>query len=255
MTDYKNSLEFAQQCDREDPLAAFREQFHLPLDAAGNPQIYLCGNSLGLQPKQTKQFIDQELQDWAQLGVEGHTEARKPWLPYHEFLTPRMAAIVGAKEEEVVIMNGLTANLHLMMVSFYRPTKERYKVIIEKDAFPSDKYAVESQIRHHGFDPKEGLLLWSPRAGEELCRMEDLKTLMKAQGDQVALIMIDLRQPLGYGITSSIDISDLLATLFNRDSYHFSLCRQQYLLERNVLVIHFDQLLAIKSIPDTHQGF
>lgn len=190
MTDYKNSLEFAQQCDREDPLAAFREQFHLPLDAAGNPQIYLCGNSLGLQPKQTKQFIDQELQDWAQLGVEGHTEARKPWLPYHEFLTPRMAAIVGAKEEEVVIMNGLTANLHLMMVSFYRPTKERYKVIIEKDAFPSDKYAVESQIRHHGFDPKEGLLLWSPRAGEELCRMEDLKALMKAQGDQVALIMI-----------------------------------------------------------------
>lgn len=190
MTDYKNSLEFARQCDREDPLAAFREQFHLPLDAAGNPQIYLCGNSLGLQPKQTKQFIDQELQDWAQLGVEGHTEARNPWLPYHEFLTPRMAAIVGAKEEEVVIMNGLTANLHLMMVSFYRPTKERYKVIIEKDAFPSDKYAVESQIRHHGFDPKEGLLLWSPPEGDELCRMKDLEAMMEAEGDQVALIMI-----------------------------------------------------------------
>lgn len=190
MTDYKNSLEFAQQCDREDPLAAFREQFHLPLDAAGNPQIYLCGNSLGLQPKQTKQFIHQELQDWAQLGVEGHTEARNPWLPYHEFLTPRMAAIVGAKEEEVVIMNGLTANLHLMMVSFYRPTKERYKVIIEKDAFPSDKYAVESQIRHHGFDPKDGLLLWSPRPGEELCRMEDLEAMMEEEGDRVALIMI-----------------------------------------------------------------
>lgn len=190
MSDYQNNLAYAQACDREDPMADFREEFHLPLDDQGQPQIYLCGNSLGLQPKQTKSFIDQELQDWATFGVEGHTEARKPWMPYHEFLTPKMARLVGAKESEVVIMNGLTANLHLMMISFYRPTADRFKVIIEKDAFPSDKYAVQSQIKHHGFDPEEGLLLWSPPEGDELCRMQDLEELMAEHGQQVALILI-----------------------------------------------------------------
>jgi kynureninase len=187
---HKNTLEYAQQCDQNDPIRDFRSQFHLPTDAHGNPMIYLCGNSLGLQPKSTEQYIKQELDDWAKLGVEGHTHAQKPWLPYHEFLTDQMAAIVGAKPEEVVIMNTLTVNLHLMMVSFYRPTKTRYKIIIESDAFPSDKYAVESQLEMHGINPKDGLLLWYPPKGEAICRMEDLERLLNDNKDEVALIMI-----------------------------------------------------------------
>lgn len=187
---HKNTLEYAQQCDQNDPIREFRSQFHLPTDTQGNPMIYLCGNSLGLQPKTTEQYIKQELDDWAKLGVEGHTHARKPWLPYHEFLTDQMAAIVGAKPEEVVIMNTLTVNLHLMMVSFYRPTETRYKIIIESDAFPSDKYAVESQLEMHGIDPKDGLLLWYPPKGEAICRMEDLERLLDDNKNEVALIMI-----------------------------------------------------------------
>ena len=186
----KNTLEYARSCDANDPLKSFRNEFHFPKDSKGNPCIYLCGNSLGLQPKQTAKYLQQELEDWANLGVEGHTEAKHPWMPYHEFLTNSMAKIVGAKAEEVVIMNGLTANLHFMMVSFYQPTQERFKIIIEKDAFPSDKYAVESQLRFHGHDPKEGLILWEPPNGEELCRLEDLEKILEAQGNQVALILL-----------------------------------------------------------------
>lgn len=187
---YQNTLAFAQQCDREDPLAHFRSKFLLPKDDKGNPQIYLCGNSLGLQPVTTKQYIENELTDWAKHGVEGHTDAEHPWLPYHEFLTNSMAKIVGAKPSEVVMMNTLTTNLHLMMVSFYQPTKTKYKIVIESDAFPSDKYAMESQLKFHGFDSKEGLVLWTPRDGEDLCRFEDLEKIMEEQGDEIALLMI-----------------------------------------------------------------
>lgn len=187
---YQNTLAFAQQCDREDPLAHFRSKFLLPKDDKGNPQIYLCGNSLGLQPVTTKQYIENELTDWAKHGVEGHTDAEHPWLPYHEFLTNSMAKIVGAKPSEVVMMNTLTTNLHLMMVSFYQPTKTKYKIVIESDAFPSDKYAMESQLKFHGFDSKEGLVLWTPREGEDLCRFEDLEKIMEEQGDEIALLMI-----------------------------------------------------------------
>ncbi len=187
---YENSLAYARNCDNQDPLRHFREQFHMPKDASGEELVYFCGNSLGLQPKRTEQYLKSELEDWASLGVEGHLEARHPWLPYHEFLTNSMATVVGAKPEEVVVMNTLTANLHFMMVSFYRPTDSRYKIIIEKDAFPSDKYAVESQLRFHGFDPEDGLILWSPPEGEELCRFEDLETIMRDQGDSVALLLI-----------------------------------------------------------------
>lgn len=187
---YQNSPEYARLCDQQDPLKSYRDEFYLPKDAQGNPLIYLCGNSLGLQPKQTAAYVREELNDWADLGVEGHLHAKHPWLPYHEFLTEKMAKIVGAKPKEVVIMNGLTANLHFMMVSFYQPTQSRHKIIIESDAFPSDRYAVESQIKFHGYNPKDSLLLWSPRKGEELCRLEDLEALLKEQGDQVALIMI-----------------------------------------------------------------
>lgn len=186
----QNTLQYAQQCDAKDSLSQFRNQFILPTDKEGKPLIYLCGNSLGLQPRLTQEYLQQELNDWGKYGVEGHTEAQNPWLPYHEFLTKTMAEIVGAKSIEVVIMNTLTTNLHLMMVSFYRPTKTKYKIVVESDAFPSDKYAMESQLKFHGFDSNDGLILWKPRKGEELCRFEDLEEIMKQQGDTIALLMI-----------------------------------------------------------------
>ena len=190
MSNFQLGIDFAKELDQNDPLKSFRSQFHIPKDSHGNELVYLCGNSLGLQPKLTKTYINDFLDDWATLGVEGHVEGNNPWLPYHEFLTEKMAKIVGAKPLEVVVMNSLTANLHFMMVSFYKPTAKRYKILIESDAFPSDKYAVESQLRHHGFDDKEGLLLWKPRTGEELLRYEDLENILKAHGNEIALIMI-----------------------------------------------------------------
>ncbi|HMC02128.1 MAG TPA: hypothetical protein VKN14_13910, partial [Flavobacteriaceae bacterium] len=190
MSNYKLGLDFALKLDQNDELSHYRNQFHIPKDNNGNEIIYLCGNSLGLQPKTAKSYINQELEDWANLGVEGHTEAKNPWLSYHEFLTESMANLVGAKSIEVVTMNTLTANLHFMMVSFYKPNQNRYKILIEADAFPSDKYAVESQLRHHGFDDKEGLILWKAREGEELLRYEDLETIMEQHGHEIALVMI-----------------------------------------------------------------
>ncbi len=189
-TQHKNTLEFAKEQDHNDPLRHFRSQFHIPKDKNGEEQVYLCGNSLGLQPKLTQEYIQQELEDWSNLGVEGHTEAKNPWMPYHEFLTEKMTKIVGAKPLEVVMMNTLSVNLHLMMVSFYRPSIGRYKIVIESDAFPSDKYAVESQLKFHGHDPKDALIQWKPREGEELCRFEDLETIMDQQGDDIALLLI-----------------------------------------------------------------
>ncbi len=190
MHEFQTDLDYAKQLDTSDELASYRDRFHIPKDKDGNDIIYLCGNSLGLQPKSTKAYINHELEDWANLGVEGHLEAKNPWLPYHEFLTDSMAKLVGAKPIEVVTMNTLTANLHFMMVSFYQPTKTRYKILIEADAFPSDKYAVESQLRHHGYDDKEGLILWKARKGEELANYEDLENILNTQGNEIALIMI-----------------------------------------------------------------
>ena len=187
---YEYNLDFAIKKDKEDPLNKYRNEFLIPTNNKGEELIYLCGNSLGLQPKKTSNYIQQELNDWAKFGVEGHTDAKNPWLPYHEFLTNSMAKIVGAKTNEVVIMNSLTTNLHLMMVSFYQPSEKKYKILIESDAFPSDKYAMESQLKFHGYCKKEGLIQWKPREGEELCRMEDLEHIMKEQGDEIALIMI-----------------------------------------------------------------
>jgi len=190
LSEFKTGLEFAKQQDQNDILKSYRDAFYLPKNKNGEPLIYMTGNSLGLQPKATKQYINQELEDWANLGVEGHFEAKTPWLPYHEFLTESMAHVVGAKPIEVIVMNTLTANLHFMMVSFYKPTKKRYKILIESDAFPSDKYAVESQLRHHGYDDKDGVVLWKPREGEELLNYDDLEAILEAQGDEIALIMI-----------------------------------------------------------------
>jgi len=190
LSNYQLGLNFAIAQDQKDELAAYRSQFHIPKDKNGNDWLYFTGNSLGLQPKTTQAYIQQELDDWANLGVEGHFEAKNPWLPYHEFLTTSMAKIVGAKPIEVVIMNTLTTNLHLLMVSFYQPTKTKYKIVIESDAFPSDKYAVESQLDFHGFDSKNDLILWKPREGEDLLRIEDLATILEVQGDEIALLLI-----------------------------------------------------------------
>jgi len=190
LSNYQLGADFAKAQDRKDPLAKFRAQFHIPKDKNGNELLYMTGNSLGLQPKITKNYINQELEDWANLGVEGHTEGKNPWLHYHEFLTDTMAHIVGAKTIETIVMNSLTVNLHLMMVSFYKPTKDRFKILIEADAFPSDKYAVQSQLRHHGYDAQDGLIQWKARKGEDLANYEDLETILKEYGDDIALIMI-----------------------------------------------------------------
>jgi kynureninase len=184
------NLETAIHLDREDALSEYRECFERPTDDQGQPLIYLCGNSLGLQPKQTKKYLELELEHWAKWGVDGHTEGKNAWLPYHELLTHQMAEVVGGKPQEVVVMNTLTVNLHLMMVSFYRPTKERFKVIIEADAFPSDRYAVESQIKFHGFDPKEALILWQPNPEDGLCHFSDFEQLMQEHGQSTALVML-----------------------------------------------------------------
>ena len=187
---FQNSLDYAKQLDREDPLSSLRKEFHIPRDKYGKEWLYFTGNSLGLQPKITKKYISQELEDWANFGVEGHFEAKNPWLSYHELLTDTMAKIVGAKPIEVVVMNTLTTNLHLLMVSFYQPTKTKYKIIIESDAFPSDRYAVQSQLSFHGFDPEEALIEWKPKQGKELLELEDLKSILDSQGDQVALLLV-----------------------------------------------------------------
>ena len=187
---YKDTANFALELDAKDGLRRYRNEFHIPLQKNGDECIYMCGNSLGLQPKRTKQFLNQELDDWATLGVEGHFHAKNPWLPYHEFLADSYAEIVGAKSTEVVAMNTLTVNLHLMMVSFYIPTQKRHKIIIEGDAFPSDIYAVESQIKHHGFLPESSLIKLRPRDGESAIRLEDIAAIIEAEGDEIALIML-----------------------------------------------------------------
>ena len=187
---YQNSLDFAKQLDQEDPISYLRNEFHIPRDKNGKEWLYFTGNSLGLQPKITSKYIEQELDDWANFGVEGHFEAKNPWLSYHELLTDTMAKVVGAKPVEVVVMNTLTTNLHLLMVSFYQPSKTKYKIIIESDAFPSDRYAVQSQLSFHGFDPEEALIEWKPKEGKELLELEDLKSILDSQGDEVALLLI-----------------------------------------------------------------
>lgn len=181
----ERGLAEARALDRADPLKGFRSRFHVPPGTA-----YLCGNSLGLQPKKARAYVEAELEDWARLGVEGHLEARRPWLPYHERLTAPAARLVGARPHEVVVMNTLTVNLHLLLVSFYRPTRRRFKILLEKGAFPSDRYALASQARFHGYSPKASLLEAEPRPGEEVLREEDLLELIERRGNEVALVLL-----------------------------------------------------------------
>jgi kynureninase len=182
--------DFAAARDARDPLAHFRDRFHIPKTKTGADAIYLCGHSLGLQPKTASAYLEQELRDWAQLGVEGHFHARNPWMPYHRLLTQQTAKLVGAQPMEVVVMNSLTVNLHLMMTSFYRPTRERHRILVEGGAFPSDQYAVESQIRFHGFEAASSLLELTPRDGESYLRDEDVESLIEREGNSIALILI-----------------------------------------------------------------
>src|SRR6266704_2339781 len=181
---------FANQLDAEDPLRQVRDKFHLPLGKDGKPLIYFAGNSLGLMPKSARQVVDQELDDWAKLGVDAHLEAKTPWYSYHETLRKPTARLIGAKPVEVICMNSLTVNLHLMMATFYRPTKSRFKILMEDPAFPSDTYAIKTQIVHHGFDSNEALILAKPRQGEFSVRTETIVDLVEKHADQLALIMI-----------------------------------------------------------------
>lgn len=182
--------DFALAMDRDDPLADFRSQFHFPKTRTGEDCLYLCGHSLGLQPKTARAYIEQELQDWANLGVEGHFHGKHPWMPYHRLLTNQTASLVGALPEEVVVMNSLTVNLHLMMVSFYRATPQRHKILMERGAFPSDQYAVKSQIHFHGFDPATSLIELTPRRGEFWLHHEDIENLIEREGESIALVML-----------------------------------------------------------------
>lgn len=186
---HQNSLEFAREMDAKDPLKSFRDQFHFP-DFHSEEVVYLTGNSLGLQPKSTKEYIQKELDAWAKYGVEGHFLAEKPWFGYHEFLTEKSAKVVGAKPEEVVITHSLTTNLHLLMVSFYKPEGNRTKIICEAKAFPSDAYALESQVKFHGLNPASDLIEIAPREGEHLIREEDILNAIAEAGDTLALVMI-----------------------------------------------------------------
>lgn len=185
---FNNNLSFAKELDAADSLGSFRSKFFIP-QHNGKDCIYLTGNSLGLQPKSTAAYIQQELDDWARLGVEGHFHAKHPWLHYHEMFATQLSNIVGCLPHEVVAMNQLTVNLHLMMVTFYRPSSTRYKIICEAKAFPSDQYAFETQVKFHGFDPAEAIIEVAPREGEHTLRTEDIITTINRHADTTALVL------------------------------------------------------------------
>jgi kynureninase len=190
MINFESTESFAQKMDEQDSLRNFRERFYIPKQESGEDVLYFTGNSLGLQPRSVRAYIEQELKDWETLGVEGHFAAKSAWMPYHEFLTEPMANVIGALPVETVVMNSLTVNLHLLMVSFYRPNGKRNKIVIEKNAFPSDQYAVQSQIKFHGFAPEESLIELTAREGENCLRTEDIEKTIEKRGDEIALIML-----------------------------------------------------------------
>lgn len=187
---YNNSIDFAQKMDQADPLRNWRNEFHFP-QINGRDAYYFTGNSLGLQPKRTQSFIEEEMKKWREYGVEGHFVPKKrPWLKFHEASKTALSNILGTKPIEVVCMNNLTVNLHLLMVSFYRPSKERNKIICEAGAFPSDQYMFESQLKFHGLDPNETLIELTPRTGEQTLRTEDIVAKIHEVGDELALVLI-----------------------------------------------------------------
>lgn len=190
MTTFQATPEFAATLDAQDPLRRFREQFHIPPAPDGGESIYFCGNSLGLQPRTVRAAVEQELESWERQAVEGHFRGSSPWMPYHETLADSTARLVGAKPLEVIVMNNLTTNLHLLLISFYRPTAMRYKVLMEGGAFPSDQYAVESQVRLHGYAPDDAIVELVPRPGERTLRTEDIEAKVQEVGDELALVLL-----------------------------------------------------------------
>ncbi len=189
-TSFSTDEDFAHQLDGEDSLRHFREKFHLPIGQDGKPLIYFAGNSLGLMPKTARKIVEQELDDWASLGVDAHLEGRTPWYSYHEAVREPAARLVGARPNEVICMNSLTVNLHLMMATFYRPTKSCFKILMEEPAFPSDTYAIKTQIVHHGYEPNEALVLARPRKDKFTVRQEDIEATLDKHADQLAVVVI-----------------------------------------------------------------
>lgn len=180
----------ARELDADDPLASYRERFHIPRRDDGRSLVYLCGNSLGLQPRRAAELVNDELRLWAERGVDGHFEGPRPWYSYHECVRDSAARLVGARPHEVVVMNSLTVNLHLMMASFYRPTPQRYKVLMEWPVFPSDTYAVRTQLRYRGFDADEGLVIVRPRDGMHLLESADFEAILERQGKEIAMVLL-----------------------------------------------------------------
>ncbi len=181
---------YARERDADDDLRSLRSEFLIPRDETGNKLIYFVGHSLGLQPKSAAAAVHQELDAWAARGVDAHFRGHRPWTRYHEILAPAMARVVGARPHEIILMNGLTVNLHLMMISFYRPSASRYKVVMEDHAFPSDRYAVESQVRLHGHEPTDAIIVIEARQGEPTLRTEDIVETIRSRSDEIALVML-----------------------------------------------------------------
>ncbi|MCH7899096.1 MAG: kynureninase [Proteobacteria bacterium] len=187
---FEDNKEFARKLDEQDPLRAFRDQFNFPPSRDGNSPVYLCGNSLGLQPKLAKKYVLDELANWANYAVDGHFHSERPWIEYHRHATRGFADLTGSKPSEVIAMNTLTVNLHFLMASFYRPTNARHKILIEEKAFPSDRYAAQSQIRMHGFDPEEGIVEWKSSNEDGWLALSDLADILEREGDSIALLLL-----------------------------------------------------------------
>jgi len=220
---------FVCDIDAQDPLRDFRDCFHLPLGKDGKPLIYFAGNSLGLMPKSARQILDEELDNWAKFGVDAHHAAGTPWYSYHEALRNPTARLAGAQPIEVICMNSLTVNLHLMMATFYRPTKARFKVLMEDPAFPSDTYAIKTQIAHHGLDPKDALILARPRNGEFTIRTEDIIDLIEKHADHLALVMF---AGVNFFTGQLFDIAEITAAAHKRG-----------------IIVGFDLAHAIGNVP------
>ncbi len=212
---YRNDLDFARQMDEKDPLKLFRQKFFIPQHNGGD-SVYFTGNSLGLQPKTTIQYIQQELNDWAELGVEGHLKAKNPWLSYHEMFAEPISKIVGAGKDEVVVMNQLTVNLHLLMASFYRPSGKRTKIICEAKAFPSDQYALESQAKLHGLDPNEVIVEVGPREGQYNIRTEDIISAIDQHAGELCLVLIG---GVNYYTGQVMDMATITKAAHNAGAY------------------------------------
>ncbi|HKZ39818.1 MAG TPA: kynureninase, partial [Candidatus Hodarchaeales archaeon] len=187
---FQATRSFATKLDREDPLVGFRAKFFIPRNSTGSEVLYFCGNSLGLQPRNSRALLEEEMLAWETLGVEGHFKENSPWVSYHELVREPISKLVGALPSEVVSMNSLTVNLHLLFVSFYRPNAKRHKILIEGSAFPSDQYAVKSQLMYHGYDPRDALIEIFPRDGERILRMDDIVTKIEETGDSIAIVFI-----------------------------------------------------------------